>query len=1643
MNLKGMFTYFGEKLEKEIFQIYKCLTGNNPIAQNILLCNKDTKNEEIISFLFRAFLCNYNSCFIIGGLESLYSEQKNCILNILDYLYDNKGKVYESCVIFLYTDKDSDIAKGLENKKYRKVLSIKGKFESEKYIGTNIEVIKSDQSGVGKSTKIKNDILKCKKSWVYFPLSGVFSREDIIRRFKALQIDNNCILHIDLYDTDQITLMQEFLFSILITRYYCKNEDIFYLSKDIQIKVEIPNMFINFFAKFPILSLFEIKEMKISELPPLIVPDKLDSNIKIVSNYLKALKEDKISRYDLIFPNITPDDLKENNIRYRGKILKTSIKAQLLSADECQKLIFDVIKERIKEPNYYQITAFINVLALQLIKFNKNFYLNVYQLFLSGNNKNCIIRNLMVEYFIKQTKYFIEGAFTELLKCRKNEDKSLIGTYNEEEDIKKAIDNLAHTYLAFSLNTICHSLIFFNEGYNDQTFTIITNQNKNTKEYNDLLNIKNMQFNSRESNLMFKELPNYNNYTQLQFLEQLKEILDVKNPVEKNVKEYSRISLEEIAGNYVFTLNNYLQMVLILLRINSNIPVIMMGGDAVGKLSLIRKLSELKNEGNSNKLKILNLHSEIYDNDIIDFLNQVVIPEAKYEKEKNRNERENIFFNENKIWVFFNDINSSKSMGLINELMCKHTCQGKPLPSNIVFIGACNPYKQSKKINHVEQKIGLDINQAHKQILKYLSAKELDFINKVKNKNNIYTLYPLPHSLLNFVFDFGSLTSAGENMYIGVIIKEAIKKKYYKDERIVDDKNQYNNLNKLISLAKNLIIRAKEYIESLNDEYSVSLREIRKFNIIYEFFYDYLRKKKEIYEKESDNNYYKNLDDYKMQVYAINLSIYVCYYLRLTHKKNREGLYKIFNKIFNEFSSEFKIKDFLDLPLNEEKFLVENMKLSKGIACNKQLLENIFLLFVAINNKIPIFIVGNPGSSKSLSIQLIINSMKGSSSDNIFFKNCPNLILSSYQCSLSSSQNDIYYFLKKSLSEFHNLPEYEKQKNILLVLFNEIGLAANSPNNALKDIYLDFISQYNKYAFIGISNWSFDVYEMNRSIFIFIQDYDQDEINNISLSIGESYDKLLIKEYKSFYENLGKAYFNYKEYLKKNHNLDGKYNFHGNRDFYFLIKNLSKDLISKKIHNQLDDISMLECGVSSIERNLSGIQFVENKTSLEVFKSIFKEMYPECKVKKEYNIIKRINENINDIDSRYLLLISKSFIYTFLLSSILSNNQKKYKFYIGSQFEEDLNSELYSLQILNKIKTDMGKENILILKNLDSIYPSLSDLFNQNFTVVENKNYSRLFIGSNNNIMAYVNNNFKCIISMDNNQIENEEPPFLNKFEKHIISFEYLLDEELIKESNNIKSTLDSLVEEDNSNNNIYDLKTLLINSNIEEIQALVYQAKKEEKNKEDINNYVFQKISLTLPQDIITNMETKFKQNRHKDYENIVEFYKKGEHSNFANFLKTMDNYKNIIYTFSNILDKMKNIEGINNPLIEIIEEKNIKIIQINTIKSESDLERQLDDFFNDDNKKILVIKFLPYEGNIINYLKYFIDNKEKDYENKHKKVFIFIVYMEKVLKSELNQKENMTLKEQNAIEKKILNESLSNLSGYYQIFIDNLNED
>ena len=180
-------------------------------------------------------------------------------------------------------------------------------------------------------------------------------------------------------------------------------------------------------------------------------------------------------------------------------------------------------------------------------------------------------------------------------------------------------------------------------------------------------------------------------------------------------------------------------MILILLRARSDVPIVMMGETGCGKTSLIKIISDLKN----NHLLKMDIHAGITDQDIIIFLKSNGLIQGK-EDNLPSGIKEKLKKGKFKIWVFLDEINTCNSMGLISEIMCNKTVLGKPLIKDAIFIAACNPYR----LNNPQKNIEVGLKKEHT-------------IRKL-----VYAVHPLPYSLLNYVFDFGSLSLENEKSYI-------------------------------------------------------------------------------------------------------------------------------------------------------------------------------------------------------------------------------------------------------------------------------------------------------------------------------------------------------------------------------------------------------------------------------------------------------------------------------------------------------------------------------------------------------------------------------------------------------------------------------------------------------------------------------------------------------------------------------------------------------------------------------------------------------------------------------------------------------------------------------------------------------------
>ena len=266
-------------------------------------------------------------------------------------------------------------------------------------ITKNIKVITSDVCGLGKSFKIKKEIKeKDKRKYFHFLLGGKLTKSDIYKKisdlFDKIENDsnktnkktdksqnddedysefNNVAIHLDLIETKETSLINEFLFSFLITRFYTNNGNIIYIPNNLKIYIEVPNSFENYLTKFGILKAFNIEniifgESKQKETDVPMLPLELEKNIREQFERLNGFKNDK--------------DI-ENFIK---KSLKSS---------------------GLKEYSYHQIQTFIKLYLSQFESFTGK---------LRFTNSVCEdVTNKYIDYFSNSTKYFTKGGFQKLI----------------------------------------------------------------------------------------------------------------------------------------------------------------------------------------------------------------------------------------------------------------------------------------------------------------------------------------------------------------------------------------------------------------------------------------------------------------------------------------------------------------------------------------------------------------------------------------------------------------------------------------------------------------------------------------------------------------------------------------------------------------------------------------------------------------------------------------------------------------------------------------------------------------------------------------------------------------------------------------------------------------------------------------------------------------------------------------------------------------------------------------------------------------------------------------------------------------------------------------------------------------------------
>ena len=994
-----------------------------------------------------------------------------------------------------------------------------------------------------------------------------------------------------------------------------------------------------------------------------------------------------------------------------------------------------------------------------------------------------------------------------------------------------------------------------------------------------------------KSQALAEKLENFKDFTQEQLQEKLEKIVCTKLVEKKRT--------EEPAPSYALTPDNILKMVLIILRVRVNVPVIIMGETGCGKTSLVRYLANICGV----KFYRFHFHAGISEEEIITFIREKECY-ARHIKEQ--------------MWIFLDEINTCDHLGLINDIMCHHSLLGQSLSKYLVFLAACYPYRLRPK-----------------EHIKTAGLKDKDIADEYSKL--VYRVHPLPEAMIDFVWDYGSLAPKDERDYIQRMVRDLPK--IYEDTLV------------------NVLVASQQFIRDVEkNPFCVSLRDVNRCIRLISWF-EGMRNKPQKANRSTKTcpehlkKYQRMSEEYneKPMIKSIILALAHCYLSRLPtaelRKKYRTQMMNLFSINDNRMTCNETLDTFAAILRIEEEDYLDRMELPPGTARNAALRENVFVVLVCILNRIPIFVVGKPGCSKSLSIQLIRSNLRGRDSKDPWFQKLPKLYVFSHQSSESSTSEGI-------IKIFGKAHKYKLDNNILpVVLLDEVGLAENSKNNPLKVLHSLLELSDGKLpdvAFVGISNWSLDAAKMNRAIHLSRPEPTKEDLYETghSLHYAEDQDNSQYLTEKVF-ECLAEGYFEYQSQQTYA-------NFHGLRDYYALIKSLKGCSNLKEVNN-------------SLQRNFGGLPGeVTNiqKIFLDKLKKLMVSSSPDDQALKIIPVTKLIQANLKDLHARHLMLITSGDSAIGILKQILAELEKETITLLGSRFEEDL-SEDYNHRFLSRIILYMERDCILILKDLESIYGSLYDMLNQNYTMVSNKKYCCVALGSYSNPMCQVHDGFRCIVLIDQHKVDYSDPPFLNRFEKQVLRY----SDVLTKDQQSVITDLQRWVQ---GMSTVEGLEThfretdLFIGFHEDNLPSLVLlHCRDTDSTPEEVLKKCKDELMwIASPDGVLRTQKCKlFQENCQQVQELSDEYFRKPLHQGFTAFIQhVVTNHqkpffagdeigsKSVVMTFSSIMDIRQCLQ-LGNGL-------ECQVERLSSYKSEKLFSERISEFWETARKELLVLQ-------------------------------------------------------------------------------------
>lgn len=985
---------------------------------------------------------------------------------------------------------------------------------------------------------------------------------------------------------------------------------------------------------------------------------------------------------------------------------------------ECLQMLF--VYCGIIDPSWAELRNFAWFLNLQLQDCEKSVFCD----FSFVGDTLLGFKNFVVEFMILMAKDFATPSLSisDQSPGRLHEDFS---SANEEDlapfKIRKRWESEPHPYIFFNDDHDSMTFIGFHLQPNaqkgvdavDPSNNRVIKQNIMTMELYEGLKLQRVPF-----NIDFDQLPRWEK------IERLSRVLGIQWPLDPD-------------ETYELTTDNMLKMLAVHMRFRCGIPVIIMGETGCGKTRLIKFLCEMHRSGvATDNMKLVKVHGGTSSEMIY-----TKVREAEAMALRNK-----LDYGFDTV-LFFDEANTTEAISSIKEILCDNSAEGQNLTENtgLKIIAACNPYRKHTDVM---------IKRLESAGLGYrVRAEETDEkLGSIPLRQLVYRVQALPPSMIPLIWDFGQLNDHTEKMYIKQIV-----------ERVAETHSIDSGY---ITVITDVLSASQKYMRTRQDECSfVSLRDVERCMQVFGWFYkkhlmllSELDKFESIQRTEKTDQHPKDTDERNPILWSLLMAVGVCYHACLEDKeKYRKKICKYFPAAYSPMKVMQEISVIQDL-------FLEGVPMGENIARNNALKENVFMMVICIELRIPLFLVGKPGSSKSLSKTLVADGMQGQAAHSDLFRKLKQIHLVSFQCSPHSTPEGIINTFKQCarFQEGKNLSEY-----VSVVVLDEIGLAEDSQKMPLKTLHPlleegcidDQPSPHKKVGFIGISNWALDPAKMNRGIFVSRGDPDENELIESAKGICSS-DVMILEKVRECFKAFAHAYL---RICKK----QGK-GFFGLRDYYSLIKMMFA------VAKACDQKPSAEQIVKAVLRNFSGKDDVDAVT----FFTSRLNIKPELET---ISAIELVRENVTaigqDEECRYLLVLTKNYAALRILQQTFFSDQCQPEIIFGSSFPKDQEYTQICRNI-NRVKICMETGQTIVLLNLQNLYESLYDALNQYYVTLGGQKYVDLGLGTH-RVKCRVHKDFRLIVIEEKDIVYKQFPiPLINRLEKHYLDLNTLLKSE-------------------------------------------------------------------------------------------------------------------------------------------------------------------------------------------------------------------------------------------------------------------------